>query len=254
MAFELCINGVGDAFSTRHFGTNFLLRRDDFVLAVDCPDLYRRALAENRFAPPKGADGEYLDVDGISAMILTHLHGDHVNGLEMVAAYRRFVRGGVLPLHASEAVLKDLWERRLAVSLGVMWDGSAYVNYGPETYFDLCELVAEAPSAVGPFDVETRLTIHHLPTTALRISDGDVTLGYSCDTAFDEGLIDWLKDCDVILHETSLGPAHTPLYKLMELPAEVREKMLVVHYPDDLLGLEIEELRFARQGEVIQVG
>ena len=96
--FEVLMTGVGDAFSTQHWGTHFLLRKDDYVLAVDCPDSYRRALRSSGFEH----NGEPLDAHHIDAMILTHLHGDHVNGLEMLACYLRFAHERKLPLYTTQ--------------------------------------------------------------------------------------------------------------------------------------------------------
>ena len=108
---------------------------------------------------------------------------------------------------------------------------------------------------IGPFEIETRATKHHLPATAMRISDGEHVLGYSCDTAYDEDLIAWLSSADHIIHESSLGAAHTPLQKLMALPQELQKKMHVVHYPDELVGASFEGgLRLAEQGARYVVG
>lgn len=68
--------------------------------------------------------------------------------------------------------------------------------------------------------------------TALGAGDGPRTLGYSADTAFDPTRIDWLSEADVVIHETNLG-VHTPYEKLVALPQELRERMRLVHYPDD---------------------
>lgn len=249
MAFEILVNGVGDAFSTRHWGTNFLCRHDDFVLAVDCPDSYRRALRDNAFTH----GGERLDAQHIDAMFLTHLHGDHVNGLEMVLAYRKFIAGGKLPLWTTPEVADVLWDRRLSVSLGTMYDGSYFADLHLEDYIDLHVVPWQTPAQIGPFVVKTRRTVHHIPTAGLRIRAGGKTLGYSCDTAWDPEHVAWLEDADTIFHETSLGPAHTPLYKLAELPEPTRRKMWVVHYPDAVSQPD-EGLRFAKQGEVVVVG
>ena len=249
--FELMMNGVGDAFSRIHWGTSFLLRRDGFVLAVDCPDSYRHALLENGF--PK-EDGEPIDVGDIDAMILTHLHGDHVNGLEMVACFKRFAFGAPLTLYTSPEAEADLWERRLQASLGVLYDGTDWVPQRREDFLDVTVMEWGEPIQIGPFTITTRPTVHHLKATAMRITDGESTLGYSCDTAFDPELIDWLSDADLILHETSMGPAHTPIDKLAGLDASIRDKMLIGHYPDAFAGTEIGGLTLAIQGQTYDVG
>jgi ribonuclease BN (tRNA processing enzyme) len=252
MSFELLTSGVGNAFSTRHWGTHFLVRRDDFVLGIDCPDSYRRALAEHDFEHA----GHRLDVDDLDALLITHLHGDHVNGLEMTLAYCHYATGNTLDLYTTRDVADVLWDRRLEVSLGQTWDGEAYRNLGPGDYYELHELTWGADHEIGPFEVTTRRTTHHIPTTALRIDDGDATLGYSCDTAFDPDLIEWLADgSELVLHETSPGPGHTSLHELADLPEPLRQKMRIVHLPDDSWELEDDvDLTFAREGRIYDVG
>lgn len=252
MSFDILMNGVGNAFSRQHYGMNFLLQKDDFLLAVDCPDSYRKALQEHDFKHEVGDHLRTIDVDAIDAMIITHLHGDHVNGLEMSLAYRRYAAGGIWDLHTSPEVVRDLWERRLEVSLGMSYNGETHDKLGPKDYYRLHEIPWGEPRRIGPFEITTRPTVHHLPTMAMRISDGEHTLGYSCDTAYDPALIDWLADADFIIHETSFGPGHTPLKNLMMLPDALREKMLVGHLPENFMP--IEELEFARQGQRYTVG
>ena len=80
-------------------------------------------------------------------------------------------------------------------------------------------MTEQEPIVAGPFKIECRKTLHSVPTTALRIHAAGRTLGYSCDTAFDPSLIDWLAPADRIIHETNLG-IHTPYEKLAALPRE----------------------------------
>jgi ribonuclease BN (tRNA processing enzyme) len=241
--FEVLMTGVGDAFSTRHWGTHFLLRKDDYILAIDCPDSYRRALRTSGFQHGT----EPLDAHHIDAMVLTHLHGDHVNGLEMLACYLRFAHERRLPLYTSPDTAVDLWPR-LRPSLKVLWDGTTFHEQSLESFLDVTEVAWNTTFEVGPFQITARPTMHHLPAMAMRITDGNATLGYSCDTAFDEELIEWLSDADLIIHESSLGAAQTPLHKLMGLPEELRQKMLVVHYPDEMIGADLDELELATEG------
>ncbi len=247
MSFQILMNGVGNAFSREHYGTNFLLQKDDFLLAVDCPDSYRNALQDHAFEH----QGEEVDVDKIDAIVITHLHGDHVNGLEMALAYRRYVSGGKWQIYTSPEAGERLWEGRLQVSLGRSYNGETYDTLTPDDYYDLDIVQWGEPTRIGPFEITSRCTTHHLPTMAMRITDGEHTLGYSCDTAYDPELIEWLGDADLVLHETSFGPGHTPLDKLMALGEELRQKMLVVHLPE---GFEpIDELEFAQQGQTYTV-
>ena len=246
--FELLMTGVGDAFSRHHWGTHFLLRRGDYLLGIDCPDSYRRALLQSGFTH----QGEPLDVHHLDAMVLTHLHGDHVNGLEMAACALRFGHGRPLSLYTTPEAAADLWPR-LAPSLHVLWDGETFHPQELSDFLTVHTVPWHVPFKVGPFTITPRPTKHHLPAMAMRISDGDRTLGYSCDTAWDEELIEWLAGADRIVHESSLGPAHTPLHKLMGLPEAVRQKMLVVHYPDELIGQEVEGLELAREGVAYSV-
>jgi ribonuclease BN (tRNA processing enzyme) len=248
--FNVLMTGVGDAFSTQHWGTHFVIQKGDFLLGIDCPDSYRRALAESGFEH----DGERLDAQHLDAMVLTHLHGDHVNGLEMTACYMRFVHERKLKLYTQPDSARDLWPR-LRTSLNVLWDGQTFHEQRLDDFFDLEVLDWESTTQIGPLTITTRATKHHIPAMAMRVSDGTHTLGYSCDTAYDPELIDWLSGADLIIHESSLGPAHTPLFKLMELPEPIQRKMLVVHYPDELTGTTSEGgLRLATQGSRYAVG
>ena len=98
---------------------------------------------------------------------------------------------------------------------------------------------------------EARRTIHHIPTSALRIRAGGRTLGFSSDTAYDESLIAWLAEADLVVHETNLG-VHTPYEKLAALPADLRAKMRLIHYTDffDTENSAIEPLVQGRRYDV----
>lgn len=245
--FEVIVLGVGDAFSDRYRPTSLLLGYEGVFLAIDCPDMYRTHLR----AAAEGC-GRPLAIEAIDHWLITHVHGDHVNGLEGVAFYKRFVEGKKVRLYTSPEVRAVLWEQRLQAAMGTLWDGTALRHLAFDDYFDHQPLPWAEATQVGPFRIRTRRTRHHVPTSALLIEAGGRTFGYSCDTAFDPGLIEFLAPADLIIHETNLGPAHTLYFDLAALPPELRARMRIIHYPDGF-DLDACEIRPAREGEVLAV-
>lgn len=236
--------GVGDAFSARWYSTCLLVHHDGARLLIDCPHPIRKVLAES--APD-------VDLPDIDAVVLTHLHGDHCSGLEGFAFFSHFVLQRPVSLVAWEPVADRLWER-LAPGMDRLRPDltSPPRTMTRDDYFAITDLPLDHPVTVGPFTLEARPTLHHVPTTALRITAGGRTLGYSADTAFDPSLLDWLADADFVIHETNLG-THTPLADLVALPSPVRDKVALVHYPD-FFDLDACPLRCLRQGETVEIG
>lgn len=234
--------GTGDAFSTKRFTTSFLVEADGFTLGIDCGDAHLRALDRIRFP-----DGTGIKPGDVDAYLITHLHGDHCNGLEATAFHSHFVTGRRLPLALESSLWQPLWEKRLAVAMGTLWDGSAYMTKTAEDYFDPILLDATVPNALGPFTVELFPGRHHIPVWGMRIVHKGVILGYSCDTAFNRGMLDFLEPASLVFHETGRGAAHTPLEALQDLPADFRDRLRIVHYGDN--DVPPPGLTFACDGE-----
>lgn len=245
--FEVCVLGVGDTFSECYNSTALLLSCEGVQLAIDCPDMYRRVLRQ-----ASERSGVALALSDIDHVLITHVHGDHMNGLEGVAFFKHFVDGRPLTLLTAPEVSAVIWEQRLKASMGVLWNGQTFREMKRNDYFNDITLSWHEVREVGPFRITCRRTQHHVPTSAVRIEANGRTLGYSSDTAFDPGLIAFLSPADLIIHETNLGPAHTPYERLAMLPEGLRQKMRLIHYPDffDLEGSNIQPLR---EGERIRV-
>lgn len=237
--------GVGDAFARRYFSTSLALQAEGRWLLIDCPHPIRRMMHDAATA---------LDVGDIDAVVLTHLHGDHVSGLEGLAFYNLFKKKRRTVLLCHPDVRADLWEGHLAVAMRdlMMPDGTPVPPLSFEDYFDWRPITPETMVQMGPFAVECRLVQHHIPTTAVRITAGGHSMAYSADTRFDPGLIEWLAEAELVVHETNVAP-HTPYADLMTLPAELRARMRLVQYADefDVEGSAIEPLR---EGRVYAVG
>jgi len=243
--FEVIVLGVGDTFSEKHHCTALLLVCDGFHLAIDCPDMYRAVLR----AASAGA-GRPLPLAEIDHVLITHVHGDHMNGLEGVAFYKHFAEGKPVQLVTSPEVRAALWDQRLQASMSTLWNGTQLQQMTFESYFQHLPLPWTSQITVGPFRITARRTIHHVPTSALLVEAAGRTLGYSADTAFDPDLIAFLSPADLIIHETNLGPAHTPYPSLAALPADLRARMRLIHYPD-MFDTASSCIRALREGEVL---
>ncbi len=221
----LCV-GNGDAFSRSRYSTSLVLEAEGHRLLIDCPHPIRKMLAE---ADPR------LDLGDLDGLLLTHLHGDHASGVEGWAFAHHFglQRRGVLLAHPE--VAEPLWPAHLQVTMRDLLGAD-----GPRPpmtfadYFDWRPLGEAQPTRFGPFEIEVRRTYHHIPTFAFRVRAGGATVGYSADTGWDPALFEWLCAADAVVHETNLGPAHTPFATLCALPPAQRDKLRLVAWPDGL--------------------
>lgn len=219
--------GTGDAFSADRYSSCLLVEDGTTRLLIDRPHPIRKILKEST--------GGRVDVGDIDALVLTHLHADHASGVEPWAWFCRFVLQKKATIYAHEAVLAGLWPQvasSMSELLHVDEDNKPHhrTRISQDEVFDLRPLPPK--TRIGSIDVESRVTIHHIPTTALAFASGGKSVGYSADTAFDEDLIAWLLKNDVVIHETNWG-AHTPYAKLAALPSANRARMRLIHWPDE---------------------
>jgi ribonuclease BN (tRNA processing enzyme) len=242
--------GTGDAFSATRYSSCLLVEHDDTRILVDCPHPIRKILREST----RGR----VDVGDIDALVLTHLHGDHASGLEGYALFARFALQKRARLVAHPALAAHVWpqlQASMSELLHVDDDNRPHhrSRLSEDDLFVVDHLALDASVSIGALHIEARMTIHHIPTTALffRADDG-TRFGYSADTAFDDTLIDWLGRADLVVHETNLG-AHTPYAKLAALPETVRSTMRLIHWPDGFDDGHDGAIALLHDGDVIDV-
>lgn len=246
--FEVTALGVGDTFSERYATASLVLECDGARLAIDCPDRYRGVLKH-----AGEARGRPLSLEMIDDVFITHVHGDHMNGLEGVAFYRRFAEHKRLRLHTTSDVRRVIWDQRLRAPMEQLWNGARFDTLGFEDYFEFEASPWDETFAIGPFEITLRRTKHYVPTAALLVRAGGASFGYSSDTAFDPELITFLAQADCIVHETNFGPAHTAYADLLGLPEEIRARMRLIHYPD-VFDPAASAIRCLAEGEVVTLG
>lgn len=238
--------GTGDAFSAERYSSCLLVETSTTKVLVDCPHPIRKILREST--------GGRVDIGDIDAVLLTHLHADHASGLEPYAWFQRFVLQRPTTLYAHPAVLSAVWPQlhsSMEELLVVDADNQPHhrEHLGFDDLFAPQPLSTAASVQIGDLSIESRLTIHHIPTTALLFRTATATFGYSADTAFDPELLAWLDRADVVVHETNFG-AHTPYDKLASLPAAWRNKLSLIHWPD---GFDVDGsvFRVLQDGDVV---
>ena len=78
--------GIGNAFSAVSYSTCLALEADGCWLLIDCPHPIRKMMREASVSAAVD-----LDAAAVHAVVLTHLHADHVSGVEGLAYYSRFL-------------------------------------------------------------------------------------------------------------------------------------------------------------------
>ena len=246
--------GVGEAFTALHYTSCLALGVGEDWLLIDCPHPVRKMLRE---ASITAGLSRPLDLDRIHAAAVTHLHADHCCGLEDYGYFSFFALGRRAKLLMHPEASARVWD-------GVLAGGMELVQTRPDAppvqkqladYFELVDLDSSRPVVCGPFSIECRRTIHPVPTYALRITAGGRMLGFSADTAYDPGLIEWLSAADLIVHEATTmahSGAHTPYSDLAALPEALRAKIRITHLPDDF-DTDSSVIEPLREGRIYEV-
>lgn len=246
--FEVIALGTGNSFSTKRYCTSIVLRAGGATVLIDCPEpLFRMCSEASR------RSGRPIDIESIDHVILTHLHGDHCNGLEGFGFWRKFnaERKSRPTIHTSHAVADLLWRRLSApMAEAELEPGAPTTRYELADYFDVKPFGFGESFQVEGIDILTRRTHHYVPCFGLLAEFGGRRFGYSCDTTFEAEHVAFLEPADLIFHECDEG-YHTSLEDLEALPEATRAKMRLVHLNDDFNGSS--KVEAAEDGQLYRV-
>jgi len=226
--------GVGDQFSAHdQYHSNMVITADSGAkILIDCGSDIKYSLMERKIDP--------TDID---AVYISHLHADHIGGLEWLLLSTYF--GGQnkrLKLFCEEKLQSKLWNNSLQGGLECL--GSRCMEISD--YFD-CHPLAED----GRFDWQglhfELVKMPHVMGSGCNMysygllagtADKKQSLFISTDTQFQPGLIEAIAEkASLIFHdcETSAvkSAVHAHYEQLLTLPASVKNKMWLYHYQRD---------------------
>lgn len=241
MGFTLQMIGTGNAFAKSYYNNNALLQAENYTLLIDCG-----------ITAPLSLHQLGKSLDSIDAVLITHIHGDHVGGLEELAFQMKYVFGRKPILYIADTLVTKLWENTLKG--GLMQEG---IN-SLEDAFEVRVLHENQTTRISDGLKVELMQTPHIPGKKSYSVYINGTIFYSADTTFQPELLKSLvyeRGCQRIFHECQLtgkGEVHSTLEELLSLPADIRNKISLMHYGDDMeqfIG-QAGEMDFLKQYEV----
>jgi hydroxyacylglutathione hydrolase len=215
--------GTGSAFATKYDNTNALITCNGYQLLGDCG-----------MTAPRTLHKLGIPFDRIDGVFISHLHADHVGGLEEFAFQMYYVFKKRPVLWIPSVLRTPIWENTLKGGMDNPVESITSLDH----YFDVRELETGIPQDIHPgFRIETLPTVHipGKPSFGLYIND---SIYYSADSIFNRERLEHLytkRGLKHILHECQLkgsSPIHASLDELLTLPAELQQITRLMHYGD----------------------
>jgi ribonuclease BN (tRNA processing enzyme) len=248
MVVSLQMLGTGSAFSKKLYHNNALLYSGEQKWMIDCGYLATRSLQELK-----------ISLNEITGIIITHLHADHIGGLEEVAFRMKYEYHHRATLYIPSGIRQDLWEHSLKGGLENKQDGFIALD----DYFKVIELTENQLVYLNPnLFIEIIHTVH-VPgklSYSLFIQND---LFYSSDIQFmPEFILNEVvgrRKCTTILHDCQLdgtSEVHATLHQLLTLPDHIQSKIYLMHYGDHMSSYigETGMMKFIEQHQIYSFG
>ena len=237
--------GTGSAFTLANYQSNMLLEENGQRLLIDAGGDVRFALRDLGY----GAG----DID---ALYVSHLHADHIGGIEWLALSTFFNPKLPRPrLYVNEKLGEELWMNSLKGGLGTLQNQIAHL----ETYFDLRAIHRNEGFEFAGLRIQTVQTVHYMDGYEIIPTNKGGTIFLTTDTQYTPGqLMQFYRNAHVIFHDCETAQfrsgIHAHFEELKSLPAEIRAKMWLYHYQDGALPDAVAAgfAGFVQRGQVFE--
>lgn len=231
--------GTGSAFCMNNYQTNMLVENNGRNLLIDAGGDLRFSLKEVGLT--------YLDID---AIYITHLHADHIGGLEWAAFTTYFdprAEDKILLIGNNE-LIRELWNHSL--------EGGLKSIQGKKTtlddFFDVMMVKRNGKFVWEDINFRIVQSVHIMdeysivPSFGIMFQDDNGrTIYYTGDTQFNPNqIMDFYKQADLIIQDCETmyinnnaikSGVHAHYEELKTLPDNIKSKMLLQHYQDSIL-------------------
>jgi ribonuclease BN (tRNA processing enzyme) len=224
--------GAGLLQRTDNYQSNMLfIAQNNKKLLIDCGTDIRFALAEQKY--------KYIDIE---AVYISHLHADHMGGLEWLGFNYKFKQTGLKPtLYISEHLVTRLWENCLSGSMRALPSNHATLD----TYFKVKAIKDDSYFTWENTKFYLIQTFHVtesgvlVPSYGLYIHYKNKKIFITTDTQFQyDRYADIYNEANLIFHDcetTKPSCVHTHYDQLVPLDNSIKKKMWLYHYNENIL-------------------
>lgn len=252
MSLQMTFLGTGSAFTvdSSNYQSNILLTLNENTLLLDAGSDLRFSMHELQLS--------YHDIKNI---YISHLHSDHIGGLEWIALSSKFDPNyiGKPNLYISCNIVNDLWAHSLSGGLRTIQTKIATLD----SFFNVHSINKSKPFYWENIKFNLVQTVHVIsgyelmPCYGLIFQYKGTTIFFTSDTQCSPTqLIDFYHQADIIFHDcetTSFkSGVHAHYTELLSIPKEIRQKMWLYHYSDGQLPDAQADgfLGFVKKGQV----
>ena len=254
-------SGSGLCSPQENFHSNVLVVSDQgLLLAIDCGSHFQLAL-----------EMAEISIEDIDSYFITHLHADHIGGLEWVALKRYFGPNGIFKvgkehyhgprLISNTEILDDLWSHSLSGGLETLQGKRNTL----ETFFRVDPLPPNGTFAWCGIVFDIIQTVHTMdnrrvkPSYGLMFRLGGKKIFFTGDTQFcPNQIMAFYEEADLIFQDCELAKypqsVHAQWHEICSFPESVRRKMHPYHYsgplPEDWQDRGF--LPFVQRGQIFE--